>query len=162
MIKLPGKTAYAGVRRKTTRKSGFKSHPDSTGREFKTELVKGYVLEPDVPLIITYDFPQPKENVFIGFGGFYKSDSPLSVEIENSNANASQNPISNYNLPNTSKFGSMWWAEGGNERVIVTIISPEPNVVYLYNLECGLIWHEAFDAAITAEVLSPNTIIRTI
>jgi len=145
MAKLPGKTAYAGIRRTTTRKSGFNSHPDSTGGEFKMEAATGLQLSPNTPLLIKFIFPNPKDNTYIGFGGFYRSDKPVKVEIDNPNTN--KNTISNYPLPNTSKFGSMWSSELGNTSVTVSIISQKPTTIYLHNMECGLIWHDAFDSA---------------
>ena len=42
--KLPGKTQFSGRRRTTTRTSGFKSHPDSTGGELKIEEVESILI----------------------------------------------------------------------------------------------------------------------
>lgn len=146
MIKLPGKTAYSGVRRTTTRKSGFKSHPDSTGGEFKTEQGVGFDISPENPLTISFTFPDIQVGKFTGFGGFFRCDEPIEVKIIN--PNTKKNLCTEYQVTSVSKFGSIWWSEEGNSSVIVQFSSCVNTKVFLYNVDCGTIWHEAFDQTI--------------
>lgn len=146
MSKLPGKTAYSGRRRGTRQRSGFKSHPDSTGGEYKTELAPIYTLKANEPAVIQFIFPEVEGEVFVGFGGYFKCDSEVSITINN--PNSKKNILEQYELPNTSKFGSMWRNHQPNKPVTVTFLSPEDSDLALYSLICGSIWHDAFDSAI--------------
>ncbi|QIZ78065.1 HNH endonuclease [Ferrimonas lipolytica] len=145
MAKLPGKTAYSGVRRTTTRKSGFKSHPDSTGGEYKTESVTPILLEAGKTLTFVFNFPRSDGQTYVGFGGFYQCED--FVQITFNNPNSSKNEFSRRTPPDTSKFGSMWIANGLSEPVTISFNSEVDTYLAIYNFECGLIWHEAFDAA---------------
>lgn len=147
MSKLPGKTTYSGIRRSTTRKSGFKSHPDATGGEYKCDRAKGHIVIAGTPLKITFTIPTANKNVYAGFGGFFISEHPIELKIIN--PNTSKNSIETYAFPNISKFGSMWNANENVQPIEVTFTSTKDTTLYLYGIECGLIWHEAFDTAIS-------------
>ncbi len=151
MAKLPGKTAYSGIRRSTTRKSGFKSHPDSTGGEYKREVVTPYLLEAGKTLTVCFQFPASDGQTYIGFGGFFQCEDFVQVSFNNPNVAA--NEFLRSSSADTSKFGSMWRHNGMAGNVTITFYSHVDTYVALYGLECGLIWHEAFDAAVENDQL---------
>ncbi|MGY4002818.1 HNH endonuclease [Aeromonas sanarellii] len=151
MAKLPGKTVYSGVRRTTTRRSGFKSHPDSTGGEYKAELVVPLLLEAGRRLTVFFDFPVSDGQSYIGFGGFFQCEE--FVEVSFCNPNSEKNEYSKCSSDNTSKFGSMWQLNGASQTASISFYSEINTPVAFYGLECGLIWHEAFDTAIENDQL---------
>ncbi|MGM0511805.1 MAG: hypothetical protein ACQER3_03860 [Pseudomonadota bacterium] len=151
MAKLPGKTAYSGIRRTTTRKSGFKSHPDSTGGEYKREVVTPYLLEAGKTLTVCFRFPISDGQKYVGFGGFFQCED--FVEIVYHNPNSVKNEFSRRTSTDTSKFGSMWQCNSTSENTTISFYSHVDTYVALYELECGLIWHDAFDIAIENDQL---------
>lgn len=146
MSKLPGKTTYSGRRRNSRQRSGFKSHPDSTGGEYKNEPTPVYLLKANEAASIVFDFGEVEGDVFVGFGGYFKCDSIVAVTIDN--PNSKKNTLEHFALPNTSKFGSMWMNNNTNKQVTVTFLANEDSELALYGLICGSIWHDAFDSAI--------------
>ena len=80
-MKLPGKTAYSGRRRTTRQKSGFKSHPDSTGGEYKQDEAQIFILKSGVPANIEFKFPLAEPQRFFGFGLFVIFYLTLSIKL---------------------------------------------------------------------------------
>lgn len=146
MAKLPGKTAYSGIRRTTTRRSGFKSHPESTGGEYRQEIVTPISLAAGKPLTVSFRFPVNDSHLYTGFGGFFQCEEFVKVILDN--PNSMNNVLTHSKFPDTSKFGSMWQSNGHSKNVTITFLSDVDTFVALYGLECGLIWHEAFDKAV--------------
>lgn len=146
MAKLPGKTVYSGVRRVTTRKSGFKTHPESTGGEYKPEKIIPCLLKAGKTLTVNFDFPESNGQTYIGFGGFFQCEDFVSVTLDN--PNTIKNVNSRCSPPDTSKFGSMWQFNGLSQRASISFYSDVDTYIALYKLECGLIWHEVFNSAI--------------
>ncbi len=145
MAKLPGKTAYSGRRRTTTRKSGYSSHPESTGGEYKQDTVDKILLHGGKELTFMFHIPTPKKEVYAGFGGYYKCDADVEVDIQNPNYNKALNE--HYSLPDWSKFGSMWLSSEQPEAISVTFLSPNDTELCIYGFSCGLIWSDHFDEA---------------
>ena len=85
-MKLPGKTAYSGRRRTTRQKSGFKSHPDSTGGEYKQDEAQIFILKSGVPANIEFKFPLAEPQRFFGFGLYFCCDNNVQISIVNPNS----------------------------------------------------------------------------
>jgi hypothetical protein len=145
MAKLPGKTEYSGRRRTTTRSSGFTSHPDSTGSEFRLGTAESLKLRSGSSLILRFTFPVDIENHFSAFGFYFRVLGNATVEINNPNIR--QGVRSFYDYPNWSKVGSMWRSDQGQDPVEVIINALEDSTLDLFELGCGIAWHEYFDAA---------------
>ena len=145
MSKLPGKTAYSGRRRTTTRKSGFNSHPKSTGGEYKKEQVDKILLHAGQSLVFSFAIPKPKNVIYLGYGGYYKCESNVTIEINN--PNSAKNLNDHYELPDWSKFGSMWKSDEKPKLVTISFLSDTDNEISIYGFSCGLIWSNHFDNA---------------
>jgi 5-methylcytosine-specific restriction endonuclease McrA len=136
MAKLPGKTAYSGVRRPMTRDSGFSSHPDSTGGKWKVESTQGVDLKAGEALQITFTIPKHAVGHWVAFGGWYCAKQGVIVEVNS--------PHPKYTLiapshPNWSKFGSMWQGDGKAVTATVTLKSRSETKISLWNVSCGLV-----------------------
>ena len=134
MAKLPGKTAYSGVRRPMTRESGFSSHPDSTGGEWKEERSKSLSLKTGESLEIVFTIPAQIKDTWIAFGGWYCADKGLAINIDSPYP---KHTLSEPASPNWSKFGSMWQGNGSAVTVKVTMNAIKDTNISLWNLACG-------------------------
>jgi len=81
MGKLPGKTEYSGRRRSVTRKSGFKSHPDSTESEYRVESIPAYELPAGDVLAVNFRIRRPPKGAIVGFGGWYFASEKATGSI---------------------------------------------------------------------------------
>ena len=79
--KLPGKTQFSGRRRTTTRTSGFKSHPDSTGGELKIEEVESILIPKGESVLITFQIPDHNSGDIVAFGGWYSCNDKIKIEV---------------------------------------------------------------------------------
>lgn len=144
-MKLPGKTAYSGRRRNTRQRSGNTSHPESTGGEYKQDYALSFKLSANVVKKILFLIPSKKTGYYAGFGGYFACDNIVDVSI--ANPNSAKNTLEHYPLPNLSKFGSMWVDDDLNQPVMVSFFSESDTEIHLYDLKCGIIWHDAFEKA---------------
>ena len=143
--KLPGKTEYSGRRRITTRKSGFNSHPDSTGGEYKVTSVDSQLLMPGEQIIIDFKVSDVIIGDFVSYGGWF--NAPEGVDIVVSGGPEKKTLIQTAS-PNWSKFGSLWVADSDDDvNVRVVITSASPAEVALYELACGIVKHRHLDWA---------------
>ncbi len=156
--KLPGKTQFSGRRRITTRKSGFNSHPDATGGEFKIEKVPSYKLAKDEVLKITFTVPNKLSGIS-AFGGWYTSDGELGVQFEGIEVDAVEHTSATY--PNWGKFGSMWLSKNEEDTVVVVKFrATEEQHLSLYLLNCGIVTHKHLEwARLEKPVLLSNMYI---
>lgn len=69
--KLPGKTKYSGRRRITTRRSGFKSHPDSTGGELQIVDVDTFAIPAGERLSVEFNMPAHTTDDLVGYRPFW-------------------------------------------------------------------------------------------
>lgn len=145
MSKLPGKTIYSGRRRTTTRKSGFASHPNSTGGEYKKEKIETILLHKDRPLSFIFKLPNSNKNIYFGFGGYFKCDDQITLKIDN--PNYSKALIECNYTPDWSKFGSMWTSNSVQIDIVVSFCSPVDTKLAIYGFSCGLIWSPHFENA---------------
>jgi len=143
--KLPGKTEFSGRRRTTTRKSGFKSHPDSTGGEFTKQQATSYVVEQKNPLRITFTITAITAGEFIAYGLWFNADESVSVSVKGGSGKRVLTPPSR---PNWSKAGSMWIAENNNDEiVIIEFTSNKRTDVAVYEPACGVVKHKHLEWA---------------
>lgn len=143
--KLPGKTQFSGRRRITTRKSGFNSHPDATGGEFKVEQVPTYNLRSGESLVVEFTVPN-KLSGLSAFGGWFTSDGELETTISGLEVNKTTNTAAAY--PNWGKFGSMWMSEAdADSRITVTFKALSDLQLGLYLLNCGIVTHKHLEWA---------------
>ena len=133
--KLPGKTQYSGRRRITTRKSGFKSHPDSTGGEFKVEEVPALSLNAGEIIQVTYTVPNKLSGIS-AFGGWFTYEGDIEIQFEG--LGAARLTLGGAVYPNWGKFGSMWQSEDDRDQVItVTLLGRQYKVQTLKLLGLG-------------------------
>lgn len=143
--KLPGKTEFSGRRRTTTRKSGFTSHPDSTGGEFTKQNSSSYITGPDNPLRITFTITGITAGEFVAYGLWYNADDSVSVTIKGGFGKRVLTPP---DRPNWSKIGSMWVAENDeDEIVIVEFTSSKQTNIAIYEPACGVVKHKHLEWA---------------
>ena len=79
--KLPGKTQYSGRRRTTTRRSGFKSHPDATGGEYRIETVDTMILPSGCKFALTFHLPKTRPCQWIGYGGWFCVEGDVEINL---------------------------------------------------------------------------------
>lgn len=147
--KLPGKTQFSGRRRTTTRTSGFSSHEDSTGGEYKIEDQDTYLLKKDECLSLIFTIPDHTPEDLVAFGGWYFSDHALEVDI--ALGGFTKKTLTSWKEGNWAKFGSMGFSST-HENVPWTKISfkaLEDTKISLYDVNCGIVSHKHIDAAKT-------------
>src|SRR5690242_9349667 len=118
MNKLPGKTIYSGRRRTVTRSSGFKSHPNSTGGEYREGSGKTFKLPRGASLKLTFILPTDTEDHFSGFGLYFRTSGSASIRVENPNTH--QSTFAEYPTPDWSKVGSIWKSARGAKPISVS------------------------------------------
>mgnify|MGYP000029311607 CR=1 FL=1 len=144
--KLSGKTEYSGRRRNTRQRSGYTSHPDSVGKEYTKSLADVFRISSAKPLIVSFQFPENKTNVFTGFGMYFYCDTSVNITIKNDNSD--ENLKEHFDTPSFSKLGSIWRNTKISSEVVVTFSSAKDTEISIYEIDCGLIWHDYFDETI--------------
>lgn len=143
--KLPGKTEFSGRRRSMTRRSGFKSHADSTGGEFKVESVPSMVLDAGASLALEFELPDGDDDDLLCFGGWFCSDKPLTIAVENGPRRLT---ATEYAWPNWNKVGSMWRrSEHSVQRVTITLTASATTRIALFDMQAGVVTHRHLDGA---------------
>jgi hypothetical protein len=152
-FKLPGKTKYAGRRRPMTRESGFHSHKDSTGGEYKQLNIPYIHLNRNESLTLKFSIKPNKKGQFVGFGGWLLVPNETEITVIQKPYN---HPMTEAiaSPPNWGKIGSMWRSEGYQEEIIVQIEAHENCNIALYEMKCGIVEHDYMDKA--REVLLKN------
>ncbi|MEF1191533.1 hypothetical protein QTO04_19985, partial [Vibrio parahaemolyticus] len=145
--KLPGKTEFAGRRRTTTRTSGFKSHPDSTGGELKIEEVESILVPKGENVTITFQIPDHNPGDIVAFGGWFSCNENIKVEVLKGGF-----PKELHTEPedeNWSKFGSM--AKSNTDSNVsetkVIFTASESTDLALYEIGCGIVEHKHLEWA---------------
>lgn len=148
MAKRPGKTKYAGRRRETTRRSGFKASGHATGGQFSRRPVEVAMIPPGESLCVTFSIPEPPDDSFVAFGGFFRAPED-GIRVSIRNPNSKKNQLSVHPYPNWSKFGSAWrHVEGLSEvEILFESQSTEVAALELYGLGCGIIGHDYLEQA---------------
>jgi hypothetical protein len=137
--KLPGKTKYSGRRRPTTRKSGFKAHPETSGGEFRPVRIKVASLKAGRSKEITIRLPAQSKGEFVGFGGWFCSDVPVNVEVKGEVPGRLL--LKTYPFPNWSKVGSMWICEAPVAEVTVVFTALKDTKLATYEFRGGIVEH---------------------
>jgi hypothetical protein len=150
--KLPGKTEFSGRRRATTRKSGFKSHPESTGSELKIEQVAPLILRKGQTLNVTFTLPEHVKGDFLGFGGYFSVHGDVSIDVKGGSGKLM---ITEYGFPSWNKVGSFWVAQNSDPVIVkITFTARSDSEIALYGLQCGIVYHKYLKEARSA--LIPN------
>jgi hypothetical protein len=136
--KLPGKTQWASKRRPTTRRSGFTSHPDSTGGELRVEEVGGWQLGKGAELTVDFDIPPTPTGTLLGFGGWFLAPSSVQIALVGV---PGRYVLTTAAAPDWSKFGSQWYSDGRPASMRLTMTSSERATVALYSLHAGVLDH---------------------
>ncbi len=143
--KLPGKTQYSGRRRTTTRTSGFKSHPHTTGGEFKIEEVPAYVLSQGDSVVIDFTIPN-KQSGLSAFGGWYTVEGEVDVSIDGIDLTKITNTPATY--PNWGKIGSMWLSDSDEDsKIMIRFEAKSDSSLGLYLMACGIVTHKHLEWA---------------
>ena len=155
--KLPGKTQFSGRRRTTTRTSGFKSHPDSTGGELKIEEVESILIPKGESILITFQIPDHNSGDIVAFGGWYSCNDKIKVEVLKGGFSKELHTQPEDN--NWSKFGSMatsnTYTNVAETQVRFTAIENE--YLALYEVGCGVVEHRHLEwAKVEKPVLLKN------
>ena len=74
MSKLSNKSEFSLKRRPTTRRSGFKSHPDSISNLIKYAGSKKFIVQKNENLIVNFKLPKSSNDPFIGYGIYFCSN----------------------------------------------------------------------------------------
>lgn len=144
--KLPGKTEFSGRRRSATRKSGYRSHPDATGGEFRAEQVPAYPVREGEVIELVFAAPAYPAGTFVAYGGWFTADVETEVWVGGATAPA-RNTLSVARLPNWGKVGSMWLSDERPTEVIVSIRALADGRVAFWELACGRVEHEYLASA---------------
>lgn len=142
MRKLPGKTEYSGRRRTTTRSSGFKSHPDSTGGEYRQGACECYALPANSSVVVRFEFPVDIVDHYTAFGIYFRIDGNITVSVDN--PNTQQGVLEQNPFPNWSKAGSIWKSSSGQKDVTISFVAQADSTLELYEPSCGIVWHDEF------------------
>jgi len=143
MEKLAGKKIFSLRRRVSYKKSGFKSHKNFTGKEYKVEKSNfSFDINLESPLIISWDIPNKNEQLS-GFGGwFIANNENVSIDYYTEDINLkTYQKIHLY--PSWSKFGSAWFSENNKNIKVKTIFKSNKNCkINFWGLSVGVIEHQ--------------------
>jgi hypothetical protein len=136
MSKLPGKTAYSGRRRPSTRSAGVTSHGTTTGGEWDSVRSEAIALSAGAELEIRFFIPAHTPDQWIAFGGWYCGDKNIKVRLEL--------PFPKYTLtppcaPDWSKFGSMWQGNGAACECALIFTASANTTISLWEVGCGVV-----------------------
>lgn len=154
--KLPGKAIYAGRRRPMTRKAGFKSHPDSTGGEFRSSTGDwGFFLLKGQTITVTFDFDVVSSRLAepFGFGLYWSATADLQVTPQNIPGKVA---LQSHPYPCWSKIGSFWLGKPKN-LIKVTFEALSPTKVFIYGPIGGKITNSHLSTARTALIGNMHT-----
>jgi hypothetical protein len=141
--KLPGKTRYSGRRRLTTRKSGFKAHPETSGGEFRPVQIKPTLLKAGRSKQISIQLPAQSKGEFVGFGGWFCSDVPVKIEVKGEVPGRILLRV--YPFSNWSKVGGMWICDAPVPEVTVVFTALEDTQLATYEFRGGIVEHRHFE-----------------
>jgi len=148
--KLPGKTTYSGRRRNTTRRSGFKSHPDATGGQCRTEHVPRISLETGESIVLTVDI-QASDPGWLGYGGWFQYQGDVSVQVE---GGPDERTLTEYGPGVWNKVGCLWEEDGPVDvQVQVKFIANSPSWLALYEFDAGTVTHDALEILCAARAV---------
>jgi hypothetical protein len=147
--KLPGKTKYSGRRRITTRKSGFKSHPDSTGGELQSLDVETFAIPAGERLTVEFNIPAHTTDDLVGYGGWFFHAGNLDISIE---GGFKRRTLKDFPSPCWGKIGSLWQS-GATDPITVYVHFDAVSKTDLafWELGCGVIQHDYYTSALENE-----------
>lgn len=138
--KLPGKAAYSGRRRTATRRSGFKSHPDATGGEFRTEDVPTFELTKGQVVTVTFEIAPVEHGEWVGFGGWFNYEGDLSIEVR---GGPRRRTLSTHGPGVWNKVGALWRPdEPALVQVELVFSANEDCSLAIYEMDAGHVHHD--------------------
>lgn len=141
--KRSGKTNLSIVRRPRTRESGYKTHSDTTGGQYKINKVDKFLIKSSGSMSFRFVVKYKKDE-FCGFGGYYKFDGKAKISIPSNTKMIFTAPEQG----NWSKFGTMFLAEQDGVLDYTVVFEAETDcVLSFYDLSCGIIYHDYLKAA---------------
>jgi hypothetical protein len=143
--KLPGKTKYSGRRRTTTRKSGYKTHPETSGGEFRTVDVESTFLKEGNSKEISVRLPKQSKRELVGFGGWFCANHAIHVEV--AGHISGRLLLKYYPYPNWGKIGSMWLSESQISEVVIRFTALEDTHLATHDFRGGIVGHRHYDDA---------------
>lgn len=142
--KKVGKTKYSGRRRPATRRSGFQTHAEATGGRYSYDSVGAYQITNSEPLRIRFELPPVDDEKFVGLGFYFRASQPIKFHCNNSNFERFE--LSEYAYPSWNKCGHIWKSEAP-ENLVIEISAFSNAKVEIFNIGCGVVWHEYFKDA---------------
>ncbi|NHZ34462.1 hypothetical protein [Massilia rubra] len=134
--KLPGKTAYSGIRRPTTRSAGVTSHGTSTGGQWDERQSKQYSLVAGVELCFQFEIPPHVQGQWIAFGGWFLATGDVDVTIDSPFPKFTLSPP---RAPDWSKMGSMWQGSGAACVATLAVKARSNTTFTVWNFACGIV-----------------------
>lgn len=132
-------------RRQSTKTSGYNTHPDSTGRNYKIERVDTFFLTKDQSIKIDFLIPPHNIGNFVGFGGWFFCDKTMDIKQQRGGF---KDTILIIHQPSSwSKFGSMGVSSTTNNVPTTSIIftALENTNIAFYNIDCGTVHHDEIE-----------------
>lgn len=141
--KMPGKTPWAGRRRPMTRRSGFST--TAPGSQYEMVGVSTCDLTRGAALVLKFQLATVARGGVLGFGGWFWTSSPVTVEIEHFDRPA---VLTTFPTPNWNKFGSQWYSDGTpTPEIRLAVIATVPTRVAIYGVLCGEVRHVHLSSA---------------
>lgn len=158
--KLPGKTQFSGRRRTTTRTSGYKSHPNSSGGEFKIEEIESILIPKNQSITINFIIPDHNPSDIVAFGGWYSCSDTIKVQL--SKGGFAKEIITGPDANNWSKFGSMATSKTYTnvELTQIKFTALEDSYLALYEIGCGIVEHKHLEWAKTEKPVLLNNMYQ--
>lgn len=140
--KLPGKAEYAGRRRRMTRTSGFRSHPESTGGGW--DEIEVPLIEPHAGVLeMVFAVPRTEDADFGGYGCWFSYDGDMVVTVEGGRGRVT---LTNYGPGSWNKLGSFWVWDDDEPHAIVFVrfewSEASQARIAIHQAECGSVEHD--------------------
>ena len=142
--KRSGKAEFSGRRRNTTRKSGYKSHQNSTGGKYKIDNATVYKIPANHRLKINFKFPNIEIDKFSGFGIYFRANKTL--ELSSNHNSFKKFKQTTYEFPSWNKWGFIW-RENHPSELSISFLTDNETDIEIYKPSCGEVWHDYFEDA---------------
>lgn len=132
-------------RRQSTKTSGYSTHPDSTGRNYKIEKTDTFFLTKDQSIKIDFLIPPHNVGDLVAFGGWFYCNKNMKILLEK--GGFKRNTLNISQLLNWSKFGSIEYSQTTNNAptTSITFTALEDTNISFYNIDCGTVYHEEIE-----------------
>ncbi|WP_026471389.1 hypothetical protein [Alkanindiges illinoisensis] len=132
-------------RRQPTKTSGYSTHPDSTGRNYKIEKKDSFFLNKNQSIKIEFLIPPHNIGDLVAFGGWFFCDKNIKVHIQK--GGFVDTILIIYQPLNWSKFGSIGVSDTTNNvpTTSITFTALEDTNIAFHNIDCGTVYHEEIE-----------------